>query len=83
MRDKVLALLRKERGAVKAGAICLKLAMPYWAVKAGIESALVGRLVVYVPGEGYRIASGEAPAIEAKEALAPVDVVQEATNLIA
>jgi hypothetical protein len=56
VRDKVLALLHQERCAVKAGAICLRLGMPYWAVKAGIDAALAGGLVVYVLGDGYRVA---------------------------
>lgn len=63
LRDKVVAMLRKERAAVSAGAICLRLALPYWAVKAGIESAVAGNLIVYVPGEGYRIAGGQAVGV--------------------
>lgn len=56
LRDRVLALLRQERGAVSAGTICQRLNMPYWAVKAGIELAQTDGLAVYVPGDGYRAA---------------------------
>lgn len=58
VRDKVLALLRKE-GVMTAGAISLKLGMPYWAAKSGIESGQAGGLIVFVPGAGYRAATGQ------------------------
>lgn len=57
VRDKVLALLRKTGRVMAAGEIAEALALPYWAVKAGIESAQAGGLAVYVFGEGYEIDS--------------------------
>ena len=54
LRLQVLALLRKQE-PMKAGAVCLALKVPLWATFAALESAVVAKLVVYVPGRGYEL----------------------------
>lgn len=75
LRDKVLTLLRKTGRVMSAGEIAEALSLPYWAAKAGIDSAQAGGLAVYVFGAGYEV--------ESKQHLALVDSAQAATNLIA
>lgn len=54
LRLRVLNLLR-EQEPMKTGAICLALGVPLWAVFAALESAVLAKLVVYVPGRGYEL----------------------------
>lgn len=59
LRLQVLGLLRKQE-PMKAGAICMALGVPLWATFSALESAVAAKLVVYVPGRGYELASDKA-----------------------
>ena len=52
LRLRVLNLLRKE-GPMKAGDICMKLTLPYWAVSSALDSAMFAGLVSYDPARGF------------------------------
>lgn len=58
VRDRVVACLRKESRAISHEALVAKVALPVWAVDAGLESALLGGLVTYAAGQGLWIAPG-------------------------
>lgn len=58
LRARVVALLRKEKKAITAGAIAVKLQLPFYAVQAGLESALVGELVEFASPDGWWIKAG-------------------------
>jgi len=54
LRLQMLAVLRRNQ-PMKAGAICMAMRVPLWAVFAAIESAVAAKLVTYVPGAGYEL----------------------------
>lgn len=83
LRTKVLDLLRTKSSPMKAGGIAQELGLPLWAVFTGLDSAVVGDLVVYDPLRGYSVASGVTRVCESNKALALSDSAQAATNLIA
>lgn len=55
LRDKVVALLRREKGALQRDQIATLLELPTYAADAALESALVGGLVEYSAGSGWWI----------------------------
>lgn len=72
LRDKVVALLRKQKTAISRDLMAIQLELPTWAVDAGLESAMKGQLVTFAAGDGWWIAPAKpAQVCEGKTGLAP------------